>query len=233
MKIGILKTDDVRKELVGEFGEYPEMFAGLLRDLDSGLEFKTYEVQQGQYPVHIDEVDAYLITGSKTGVYDDKPWIAPLMDFVRELHDKKKPTIGICFGHQLIAQALGGRARKSDKGWGLGVHTYEMQETPSWMSEPAANFSLLVTHQDQVDQLPPGGRVLASSEFCPMAMVQVDEHILSFQAHPEFTKPYSNSLMELRREAFGAAVVDKGQESLKNDIHENTVAKWMLEFLRK
>ncbi|WP_444928567.1 glutamine amidotransferase-related protein [Microbulbifer sp. SSSA002] len=233
MKIGILKTDDVRKELVGEFGEYPEMFAGLLRDLDSGLEFKTYEVQQGQYPVHIDEVDAYLITGSKTGVYDDKPWIAPLMDFVRELHDKKKPTIGICFGHQLIAQALGGRARKSDKGWGLGVHTYEMQETPNWMSEPAANFSLLVTHQDQVDQLPPGGRVLASSEFCPMAMVQVDEHILSFQAHPEFTKPYSNSLMELRREAFGAAVVDKGQESLKNDIHENTVAKWMLEFLRK
>ncbi|WP_444925977.1 glutamine amidotransferase-related protein [Microbulbifer sp. TRSA002] len=232
MKIGILKTDDVRKELVSEFGEYPEMFADLLRDQDSNLEFNTYEVQHGQYPAHIDEVDAYLITGSKTGVYDDKPWIAPLMDFVRKLHGEKKPTIGICFGHQLIAQALGGRARKSDKGWGLGVHTYEMQETPSWMSEPAPNFSLLVTHQDQVDQLPLGGRVLASSEFCPMAMVQVDDHMLSFQAHPEFTKPYSNSLMELRRQAFGEAVVDKGQESLKNDIHENAVARWMLEFLR-
>ncbi|WHI45483.1 hypothetical protein [Microbulbifer sp. VAAF005] len=157
MKIGILKTDDVRKELVDEFGEYPEMFVNLLHDQDSGLEFITFEVQHGQYPEQIDEVDAYLITGSKTGVYDDKPWIAPLMEFVRKLHEKQKPTIGICFGHQIIAQALGGRARKSDKGWGLGVHTYEMQETPSWMSEPTLNFSLLVTHQDQVDQLPPGG----------------------------------------------------------------------------
>ncbi|GAA5443298.1 hypothetical protein Misp06_01474 [Microbulbifer sp. NBRC 101763] len=233
MKIGVLKTDDVRKELVGEFGEYPEMFAELLRSQDSGLEFATYEVQHGQYPEQIDEVDAYLITGSKTGVYDDKEWIPPLMQFVRKLHDVKKPTIGICFGHQLIAQALGGRTRKSDKGWGLGVHTYEMQETPSWMSEPLNNFSLLVTHQDQVEALPPGGRVLASSEFCPMAMLQVDDHMLSFQAHPEFTKPYSNSLMELRREAFGEEVVQKGQASLQNDIHENVVAKWMLEFLRK
>lgn len=233
MKIGVLKTDDVREELVGEFGEYPEMFAELLRAQDPTLEFETYEVQRGHYPQDIDEVDAYLITGSKTGVYEDKPWIAPLMDFVRKLHDAKKPTIGICFGHQLIAHALGGKTRKSDKGWGVGVHSYEMQETPSWMSEPAEGFSLLVSHQDQVEELPPGAKVLASSDFCPMAMVQVDDHMLTFQAHPEFTKLYSNSLMELRRQAFGENVVEKGQASLQNDIHESTVAKWMLEFLRK
>ncbi|MDP5208608.1 MULTISPECIES: gamma-glutamyl-gamma-aminobutyrate hydrolase family protein [unclassified Microbulbifer] len=233
MKIGVLKTDDVRKELVDEFGEYPEMFADLLRSQDPALAFSTYEVQHGHYPDRIDEVDAYLITGSKAGVYDHKDWISPLMDFVRKLHEAKKPTIGICFGHQLIAQALGGKTCKSDKGWGLGVHTYEMQETPSWMSEPMAKFSLLVTHQDQVETLPPGGRVLASSEFCPMAMLQVDDHMLSFQAHPEFSKPYSHSLMELRREAFGEALVEKGQISLQNDIHENVVAKWMLEFLRR
>ena len=233
MKIGVLKTDDVREQLVDEFGEYPEMFADLLRAQDPDLEFVTYEVQRGHYPDDIDEVDAYLITGSKTGVYEDKPWIPPLMDFVRKLHDRKKPTIGICFGHQLIAQALGGKTRKSDKGWGVGVHSYEMQETPSWMSEPLDSFSLLVSHQDQVEELPPGAKVLASSDFCPMAMTQVDEHMLTFQAHPEFTKPYSNSLMELRREAFGDDIVIKGQASLQNDIHESTVAKWMLEFLRK
>ncbi|MFI2811461.1 MULTISPECIES: gamma-glutamyl-gamma-aminobutyrate hydrolase family protein [Microbulbifer] len=233
MKIGVLKTDDVRKELVGEFGEYPEMFAQLLRDQDPSLEFVTYEVQHGHYPDDVDEVDAYLITGSKTGVYEDKPWIPPLMEFVRMLRERGKPTIGICFGHQLIAQALGGKTRKSDKGWGVGVHTYELQETPSWMSEPLDQFSLLVSHQDQVETLPPGARILASSDFCPMAMVQVDENMLTFQAHPEFTKPYSNSLMELRREAFGGDVVEKGQASLQNDIHESTVAKWMLEFLRK
>ena len=233
MKIGVLKTDDVRKELVGEFGEYPEMFAELLRSQDSNLEFVTYEVQRGHYPEDIDEVDAYLITGSKTGVYEEKAWIPPLMDFVRKLHERKKPTIGICFGHQLIAHALGGKTRKSDKGWGIGVHSYEFQETPGWMSEPQENFSLLVSHQDQVQELPPGAKVLASSEFCPMAMLQVDDHMLTFQAHPEFTKPYSESLMDLRREVFGDEVVSKGKDSLQNDIHEGTVAKWMLEFLRK
>ena len=233
MKIGVLKTDDVREQLVGEFGEYPEMFAELLRAQDSDLEFVTYEVQRGQYPADMDEVDAYLITGSKTGVYEDKPWIPPLMDFVRELHKAKKPTIGICFGHQLIAHALGGKTRKSDKGWGVGVHSYELQETPAWMSEPQGSFSLLVSHQDQVEELPPGAKVLASSDFCPMAMVQVDDHMLTFQAHPEFTKPYSESLLELRREAFGEDVVAKGKASLQNDIHESAVARWMLEFLRK
>lgn len=233
MKIGVLKTDDVREQLVGEFGEYPEMFANLLRSQDRRLEFVTYEVQRGHYPQDIDEVDAYLITGSKTGVYEDKEWIAPLMDFVRQLHAAKKPTIGICFGHQLIAHALGGKTRKSDKGWGIGVHSYELQETPAWMSEPLDNFSLLVSHQDQVEELPPGAKVLAGSDFCPYAMVQIGDHMLSFQAHPEFTRPYSKSLMELRREAFGDEVVEKGKASLQNDIHESAAARWMLEFLRK
>jgi GMP synthase-like glutamine amidotransferase len=233
MKIGVLKTDDVRKELVGEFGEYPEMFAELLRAQDPDLEFVTYEVQRGHYPEDIDEVDAYLITGSKAGVYEDMPWIPPLMNFVRKLRDAKKPTIGICFGHQLIAHALGGKARKSDKGWGIGVHSYEMQETPAWMSKPQDSFSLLVSHQDQVEELPPGAKVLASSDFCPYAMVQVDEHMLTFQAHPEFTKPYSKSLMDLRREVFGEETVEKGKTSLQNDIHESAVARWMIEFLRR
>lgn len=233
MKIGVLKTDDVREQLVGEFGEYPDMFAQLLRSQDPSLEFVTYDVQRGHYPEDIDEVGAYLITGSKTGVYEDKEWIPPLMAFVRRLHDAKKPTIGICFGHQLIAQALGGKVRKSDKGWGIGVHSYEVQETPAWMSEPLQQFNLPVSHQDQVEKLPHGARVLASSDFCPMAMVQVGRHMLTMQAHPEFTKPYSKSLMELRRDAFGEELVEKGQDSLQNDIHESAVARWMLEFLRQ
>ncbi|WP_066961301.1 gamma-glutamyl-gamma-aminobutyrate hydrolase family protein [Microbulbifer sp. Q7] len=232
MKIGVLKTDDVRPQLVGEFGEYPGMFADLLKREDPSLEFVTYEVQHGHYPEDIDEVDAYLITGSKTGVYDDQPWIAPLMAFVRELHAHRKPTLGICFGHQLIAHALGGETRKSEKGWGVGVHSYEVQETPSWMVEPQDSFSLLVSHQDQVIKPAPGTRVIASSDFCPYALLQVGEHMLTMQAHPEFTKPYSQGLMELRKEVFGEDMVEKGKESLTNDIHTSSVARWMLAFLK-
>lgn len=232
MKIGILKTDDVRPQLVAEFGEYPEMFADLLQREDPTLEFVTYEVQHGHYPGDIDAVDAYLITGSKTGIYEDKPWIPPLMDFVRALHKRKKPTLGICFGHQLIAHALGGETRKSDKGWGVGVHSYEVQETPVWMTGPQARFSLLVSHQDQVAALPPETRVIASSDFCPYAMLQVGEHMLTMQAHPEFTKPYSRGLLELRGEVFGEEMAEKGKASLQNDIHTSAVARWMLAFLK-
>ena len=107
MKLGILKTDAVRPEWVPEFGEYPDMFIGLLRLADPALEFRVYDVEEGVYPEDIDEVDAYLITGSKSSVYDDQPWIATLMEFVRELDRRRKKLVGICFGHQLVAQALG------------------------------------------------------------------------------------------------------------------------------
>ena len=112
MKLGILKTDTVRPEWVPEFGEYPDMFMALLAREDPSLEFVTYDVEKGTFPADIDEVDAYLITGSKSSVYEDKPWIGKLMDFVRELDARKKKLVGICFGHQIVAQALGGRTEK-------------------------------------------------------------------------------------------------------------------------
>ena len=124
MKLGILKTDAVRPEWVPEFGEYPDMFVALLGQLDPALEFVVYDVEQGEFPDDIDEVDAYLITGSKSSVYDDKPWIAALMDFVRELDRRHKKIVGICFGHELVAQALGGKTEKSSKGWREGLHTH-------------------------------------------------------------------------------------------------------------
>jgi GMP synthase-like glutamine amidotransferase len=122
MKIGILNADAVRPEFVAEFGEYPDMFARLLMAVDPDVEFVTYEVMSGEYPTDIDEVDAYLITGSKLSVYDDVAWINALKDFVRTLHGAKKKLIGICFGHQLVAEALGGKTRQANQGWCVGVH---------------------------------------------------------------------------------------------------------------
>ena len=95
MKLGILKADAVRPEWVPEFGEYPDMFIALLAQEDPDLEYVVYDVERGQFPTDIDEVDAYLITGSKSGVYEDKPWITELMAFVRELHRRHKKLVGI------------------------------------------------------------------------------------------------------------------------------------------
>jgi GMP synthase-like glutamine amidotransferase len=231
MKLGILKTDEVRPEWVPEFGEYPDMFIELLRQADPSLEFRVYDVEHGQYPAEIDEVDAYLITGSKSSVYDDKPWIATLMDFVRELDRRRKKLVGICFGHQLVAQALGGKTEKSAKGWGVGLHTHHFSEVPSWNDEKDMSFDILVSHQDQVVTNAAGARVLAGSEFCENAVCQVGEHILTFQGHPEFVPEYSREIMEFRRKTIGEPVYHKGVASLAVAPQRERVARWILNFV--
>jgi GMP synthase-like glutamine amidotransferase len=232
MKLGILKTDQVRPEWVPEFGEYSDMFMALLGRVDPSLEFTVYDVEQGEYPADIDEVDAYLITGSKSSVYDDKPWIATLMDFVRELDRRHKKLVGICFGHQLVAQALGGRTEKSPKGWGVGLHTHRFNSAPAWYDDAGADLDILVSHQDQVVTNAAGARVLASSEFCENAVCQIGEHILTFQGHPEFVPAYSREIMEFRREAIGEQVYREGVASLSAAPQGERVARWILNFLR-
>lgn len=232
MKIGVLKTDTVRAELVDEFGEYPQMFEQLLGAVDPKLEFQVFDVENGQYPDTIDQVDAYLITGSKASVYDDQPWIHRLTEFVRELHAARHPVLGICFGHQLVAHALGGRTEKSDKGWGVGVHSVAFSTIPPWHDGQDPSFRLLVSHQDQVVQPAPGTEVLAGSEFCENAVCQLGDHILTFQGHPEFIKGYSENLLNIRREVIGEAVYAAGVDSLQQPLDRERVALWMVNFLR-
>ncbi len=233
VKLGILKTDAVRPEWVPDFGEYPDMFIALLGRLDPAIEFRVYDVQEGVYPLDIDEVDGYLITGSKSSVYDTDPWIARLMDFVRELHARRKKLVGICFGHQLVAQALGGKTEKSPKGWGVGVHQHRFQQLPVWHDQGAAAFAILVSHQDQVVSPALGADVLAGSEFCENAVCQVGGHILTFQGHPEFVPGYAQEVMQFRRERIGEEAYTRGMASLAEDAEAERVGRWILAFLRK
>jgi len=231
MRLGILKTDAVRPEWVPEFGEYPDMFIALLGQLDPTLEFQVYDVQLGDYPVDIDEVDSYLITGSKSSVYEDQPWIAPLMEFVRELDRRRKKLVGICFGHQLVAQALGGVTEKSTHGWGVGLHTHTFNRTPQWHDQGAPALDILVSHQDQVVMPAPGTQVLAGSEFCENAVCQIGDHILTFQGHPEFVPAYSQEIMTFRREMIGERVYSEGMASLVSAPQNERVAQWILNFI--
>ncbi len=233
MKIGILKTDAVRPEWVPDFGEYPDMFIALLAREDPSLEFAVYDVEEGVYPEDIDEVDAYLITGSKSSVYEDKAWIQQLMVFVRELHARKKKLVGICFGHQIVAQALGGKTEKSTKGWGQGLHTHTFVETPPWHDGGSPDLQILVSHQDQVVKNAEGARVLAASEFCENAVVQIGEHILTFQGHPDFVPGYSSEIMDYRREMIGDEVYETGMASLQQSPEGDRVARWILNFLKQ
>ncbi|MEO1078995.1 MAG: GMP synthase [Pseudomonadota bacterium] len=232
MKLGILKTDAVREEWVPEFGEYPDMFIRLLGSRDPELEFAVYDVMLGEYPEQVDDVDAYLITGSKFSVYEDLDWIRRLLDFLRELHARRKKIVGICFGHQAVAQALGGETRKADEGWGVGLHRHRFAIRPDWLDNADDEFAVLVSHQDQVVELPEDAEVLAGSSFCPNAVFQLGDHVLTFQGHPEFVNDYSRAIIEYRWDLIGDEKAEEGIASLEGQPETDRMAGWILNFLR-
>lgn len=231
MKLGLLTTDRIRKPFVDDFGEYPDMFARLLHAVEPELELVNYYVLEGEYPADIDEVDAYLITGSKFSVYEDEAWIHRLGEFIRTLHARKKPMVGICFGHQLLAHVLGGKTEKASVGWSIGTQAHQLTEAGKQQLGPHDGFTLLFSHQDQVIEPAPGTVALASTELCPLAVYTIDQHIFSVQGHPEFDINYARGLMKLRKERLGEDIYHKGIASLDQSNDHLLVAKWIVDFL--
>ena len=232
MKIGILKADKVRHELLDRFGEYPAMFKDLLQKVEAGIEIVVYDVISGEFPKQIDEVHGYIITGSKMSVYDEIDWIKELGSFVQELHKKKKKLIGICFGHQMVAHFLGGKTQKSDKGWGVGIHESAFTSAATIYGSEGQTYNLVYSHQDQIVEPAPSSVILASSDFCPYSMLQIEDHILTFQGHPEFKPEFSRSLMELRKDDFGNTRYKEGLDSLIKTTDADEVGKWIVSFIK-
>lgn len=233
MIIGILQCDDVADTLRPKHGNYPQMFTQLFEALGEDIQCNVYRVIEGQYPSTLDECDAYITTGSRFGVNDVQDWIETLEHFVIELYRANKKLIGICFGHQLMAKALGGVVEKSSKGWGVGVNTTQVQRQQRWMGQGQDEISLVVSHQDQVVQLPADSQILASSEFCPFYMIQINEHFLGIQGHPEFSKDYSYDLMLARRARIPGRCIAAGIDSLALQTDDKLVTRWLINFLRQ
>jgi len=234
MRIGILETGRLPEELADKHGDYPRMFERLLRSADPTLEFAVYHVTEEQLPGAVGECDAWLITGSRHGVYDPLPWIEPLKRFLKAAYEANVPIVGICFGHQILAEALGGRAVKSDKGWGLGVRRYAVHRKPGWMTGVDGEFALNALHQDQVVELPADAEVLAGSEFCPYAVLAYRGNAISIQPHPEFLTGFLRDLIEYRRSsAFSDSDAEAGLASLDTPIHTRQVAEWIVNFLKE
>ncbi len=234
MRIGILETGRPPEELTGKHGSYPGMFVNLLAKEDPALEFTFYAALDGEVPSDPHACDAWLITGSRHGVYEKLPWMADLSALIRAAFAEKVPVVGICFGHQIMAEALGGKVEKSNKGWGLGLHSYGLNaDRPAWMSDEEATFAIPAVHQDQVVTLPPGAKAVASSEFCENAAIAYDGPGFSVQGHPEFSEPYQRDLYVARKAILPEPVVAKAVQSFGQQASDSrTVAQWIVAFLK-
>ena len=235
MKIAILQTGHNNPALPSYLRAYPEMFNDLMaaQDGHEAISLTNYAVVDGDFPNAVDDYDGYIITGSRHGVYEDLPFIAPLMAFIRAAYAKDIPQIGICFGHQAIAKALGGTVIKSPKGWGVGIRKVDVVKKPDWMADASDTLDLIYVHQDQVTDAPEGAEVLAGDAFCPIAAFAMGQTIFTLQGHPEFDKDYVHELLAIRGGDMGKDVASTAAASLAGDHQGMQAGSWMLAFFKQ
>ena len=227
MRIGILETGAPPGALADTHGRYDAMVRAMLGDRH---EYTTFRVTEGDWPERPDAFDAFVITGSSSGVHDGLPWVDTLAAFLRDVRGRAK-LVGICFGHQVMAHAFGGTVAKVDRGWGLGLHRYALRDRRDWMGT-ADSVAVMASHQDQVIALPPGAAVIGASDFTPYAVIDYGDDAVSFQCHPEFTTAFSRALIEIDRAPdMTAALRDEARASLDGDSDAGIVAGMIDRFL--
>ncbi len=228
-RAGLLVVGHVDAKSVHIAGDYPELFANLLAPV--GIEVVPYAVDEGQFPDSLDECDGWISSPSRLSVYDDVAWIADVEALMLDAIATERPFVGICFGHQLLAQALGGRVERASSGWGVGVQTYDVVEQLDCMQPALPAMALIASHQDQVVAVPDGVRVIATAPYCPVAGMAVGERCWTLQGHPEFVPELADHLLEGRVELIGAEKVATARATLDRPTDRRTVARWIAETL--
>jgi GMP synthase-like glutamine amidotransferase len=233
MKLTIIQTGEVPLPLRDRFGPYRKMFETMFDGTGQGFSYEMVPVSDGAPFPDPATLEAIVITGSAAGVYDDYPWLDPLRAFIRAAYGARTPMLGVCFGHQIMADALGGDVRKSDKGWGLGRHSYDVRTRPGFMRTAPAALAVACSHQDQVITPPADAEVILASDFTPNAgLVYGNGAALSLQPHPEFTDDYTLALAELRRGKAPDNVVETAISSIATPSHSADVAGYIGQFFK-
>ncbi|MGJ5620232.1 type 1 glutamine amidotransferase [Sulfitobacter sp. MF3-043] len=222
MKIGILITGHPPENMM-DGGTYDKYFARLLGD--DAFTYQAWAVVDGIFPDSVDDADGWLITGSKHGAYEPHDWIPPLEQFVRDCYEAHVPMIGVCFGHQVIAQAMGGKVEKFKDGWSIGRTEYDIN---------GQKFALNAWHQDQVVKRPEAAEVIGSTDFCENAALLYDDRIWTIQPHPEYGHDFIEGLINTR----GKGVVPDAQlaaalTTLGAPLNNTDIAAEMAAFFKK
>ncbi|MBL1434984.1 MAG: type 1 glutamine amidotransferase [Rhodobacteraceae bacterium] len=238
MKIGILETGHLSDTLKAKYGRYPDFFERLVAPHLPEAEFFAVAIVDGEVADSPAQADGWIITGSRSGAYEDEPWIPPLEAFLRDCLASQTPVAGICFGHQILAQAMGGKVVNSPKGWGFGIHNYTLKARPAWLEKIPQEFSIPAIHQDQVIEVPKGAQVFAESAFCPIAGLVYggldNPHAISIQPHPEMSAEFVADIAKERlRNIISAEIVEPALKSLEKPADQVAWGKTIANFFRQ
>jgi GMP synthase-like glutamine amidotransferase len=231
VRVCILDNDNLDPAIADTYVSYGAMTEKMFAAAGTRWQFDRFNTTRQEYPDSFDAYDAVLLTGSRADSFSDTPWVQVLRARVTELLRQRKPLLGICFGHQLIAHCLGAEVGRAPQGWGMGRMTYDWCGPKPLTTSSPATLSLLASHQDQVLTLPAGAMLLARSDFCPVAAYQIDHHVLCVQPHPEFVEPYTEYLLDTRRALVGEAVHASGKAALGLGHDGLDVARFMQAFV--
>ena len=228
LRIGLLMVGHVDPKSRHIGGDYPELFGSLLDG--RGIELIRYNLDEGRFPDDVGECDGWLCSPSRLSTYDDVAWLADAEELLHRIVATETLYVGICFGHQLLAQALGGLVEKSPYGWGVGVRDYEVVVPKPWMTPPRERLALIGSHQDQVTRLPDGAELLFRSDYCPIGGFAIGERAWTIQVHPEFIPDLADHLLAGRIELIGAERVAVARATLGRTLDRFIVADWIARF---
>lgn len=224
--IGILECGRFSDEMTETHGSYSHLYSSILGT--DVFDYRTFAVHLGDRPT-IDDADAWVVSGSRHGAYEDHDWIPPTEKLLRNAYAAKQPIVGVCFGHQILAKALGGKVEKFKGGWKMGQMNYELEGPFNNAIDGQAN--LLAFHQDQVVELPKDATVIGKSEHCEYAALQYGQTAISIQPHPEFNDELVNDILVERGHLFPKEDVDNAYQSLGDELHNPNVAKVLRNFI--
>jgi len=231
LRIAVLLTNNDISAFAAHFPNDGQKVLQLLQPLRPDWSFEVVSVKDGMLPASPADFDGYVITGSPASVNDDSlPWVGPLLDFIRAVDEARLPLIGLCFGHQAVARALGGQVARNAAGWGLGTAPTHWQSERPWMQPAQSTTTLMAAHNEQVTRMPEGAECLGGSDFCPIGSMQIDQHIWTTQFHPEMPRVFMQALLGYLADKLDADTMARAQASLANAVDVPLFGQWMAQF---